>query len=196
MNGVVHVGAHMGEEVPRYIAEGRDPIICFEPQEKIWLHGKVVGAEWAPFALGTFPGRVELRIPCHHASPERDTQSASLLPLDSEAARNIGWQVMEHYTEWVTLVRFDTWAKGLGFNLMKRSSFSLLVIDVQGMELQVLEGFGSYLPLFEKVVVECSDPPLYIGGASARLVEQFMLRNGYERRSEIVPHGDVTYVLK
>lgn len=187
MNGVVHVGAHKGEEVPDYIREGRAPIVCFEPQSLDF-----------PFyvsmfrvALGCASGKQSLRVPHHlHSRVEMDTQSASLLVLIPERARHNGWTPTDVETQPVEVIRFDEWAPMNGF---VKGSCDLLKIDVQGSELQVLLGFGDYLDGFKHIVVECSNPPLYEGSYSAVDVTSYLSSHGFERTSPILKHGDVHF---
>jgi FkbM family methyltransferase len=187
-NGVVHVGAHKGQEVPQYIAEGRAPIICFEPQP---LHSEIVGAIVVPVALSDYEGTMTMRIPHHlHATTERDTQSASGLPLIKENAVANGWTPTPWDTLDVPVCRFDEWAKEYGFNT---GSCSYLAIDVQGMELQVLKGFGDFLGDFSELKVECSSPPLYEGGADAKEVVEYLRLYGFRATTPVVRHGDIHF---
>src|SRR5208282_2984846 len=183
MNGVVHVGAHKGEEVPMYLSEGRSPIICFEPQN--------FGGKAFQVALGDYDGTMTLRIPHHlHETNERDTMSASGLPVIPENAIANGWTPTPCDEIKVPVRRFDNWAASSGF---QRGSCSLLVIDVQGMELQVLEGFGSHLNEFSNLKVECSEPSLYEGGASGMEVVKFLESHKFVKESPVLRHGDVHF---
>lgn len=181
MNGVVHVGAHRGEEVPQYIAEGRSPIVCFEPQ--------ALGATAVRIALGDFDGEMKLRIPRHLHGEGMDTMSASGLPLIPKNAIANGWTPTECESVTVPVERFDTWARREGF----QRNCSLLVIDVQGMELQVLRGFGDYLNDFDEMKIECSEPPLYDGSASASDVVDYLSNHGFLAQTQILQHGDIYF---
>lgn len=187
MNGVVHVGAHRGEEVPQYVADGRSPVILFEPQPL----SSDIGGMLVRVALSDYDGKMTLRIPHHlHVTEEMDTMSASGFPLNEDAARANGWTPTQCECTEVEVSRFDTWARREGFD---RLSCDLLVIDVQGMELQVLEGFGDYLDGFTLLEIECSEPPLYVGGASASEVVKFLSARGFSATSPVLRHGDVYF---
>lgn len=181
MNGVVHVGAHRGEEIPQYIAEERSPIVCFEPQA---LEGVSIR-----LALGEASGELVLRIPRHLHGEGMDTMSASGLPLIPENAMANGWTPTECESITVPIERFDAWAEREGF----QRNCSLLVIDVQGMELQVLRGFGDYLNDFTDLKIECSEPALYDGGASASEVVDFLAERGFSAQTEVLRHGDIYF---
>jgi FkbM family methyltransferase len=189
MNGVVHVGAHTGQEVPLYLAAGRAPIICFEPQLLEWDHPSNV--KLFRTALSDHSGTLNMRIPHHlHTNLYRDTQSASGLPLIHQRARDIGWTPTPFDVTEVPMIRFDEWAKEHEF---QNGSCSYLVIDVQGMELQVLMGFGKCLSGFQEMKIECSQPAVYEGGASAQEIIGFLAQNGFLQTSPTVAHGDIFF---
>lgn len=194
-NGVVHVGAHLGEEVQAYRLEGRSPIILFEPQD---LSGdRSYGTYWVPFALGDRQDILQLRCPLHYEGEPKsfDTQSATGLTIIRERAEAIGWKVTKTETIAVEMTTFDAWARGLGFAFGWRNNpCSLLVIDVQGMEMQVLVGFGKWLDGFKEIKVECSHPAIYAGGYDAIEVVNFLEKRGFTQESPILPHGDVHFI--
>jgi FkbM family methyltransferase len=192
MNGVVHVGGHKGEEVPEYLSQNRSPIVLFEPQDLNWTPPK--GVMLVNSALGEFSGKTQLRVPHHlHDTPERDTQSSSGLVLIDEMARKIGWTPTKYDIIEVDIIRFDRWADSNGF---ESELFDLLSVDVQGMELQVLKGFGSYINGFKDIIIECSEVPIYEGGAPAQEVVDFLSEMGYSRQSPILPHGDIKFTKR
>ena len=70
----------------------------------------------------------------------------------------------------------------------------LLVIDVQGHELEVLRGAGvSILSLFDLIQVEVSVIPIY-AGANSTQVEEFLKLCDFQRITPPVDdHGDLTF---
>lgn len=197
--GVVHVGAHKGEEVPGYIQAGRTPILLFEPQVEVLGEGYENYAHQVVMVVPIALGDVDDKIPFTVAQdPEGrwDTLSASayggVLP---EAAEKLGWLGwLRPYNTKVGLVpcrRFDSWATETGFDL---ALFDSLVIDVQGMELPVLKGFGELLDRFTYATVECSEVPIYDGGAPASEVCEYMASHGFRQLSVIKVHDDIYFV--
>jgi len=185
----VHVGAHKGEEVPLYLRDLRSPVICFEPQDLSWVPPD--GVQLIRCALGECSGTLEMRVPHYIDSAELDTQSATAFPEIPERARELGWTLTPNETINVSVRRFDEWAEESGF---VAGSCELLVIDVQGMELQVLFGFGSYLRDFSKLIVECSEKVVFEGGSPAIEVINFLSLHGFVRTSPVLDCGDITFV--
>jgi hypothetical protein len=189
-NGVVHVGAHCGEEVPEYLAQGRSPILLFEPQSLGWE--APAGVQLVSQALSHSDRGLILQIPHHlHDPSQLDTMSASCLSINAAEARKIGWTDRPCRYRYIQPVRFDHWAAE---NWFRGRLHSLLVVDVQGMELQVLKGFGSYLDGFRNLLIECSETPIYRHSDTAAEVCSFLSERGFLRTSPILPHGDVTFI--
>lgn len=185
MNGVVHVGAHTGEEVPQYVAEGRDPIICFEPLDLPHdIHGTFVRV-----ALSDQNGWLDMLVPYHIGHKSLDTMMASGCRLHDENAKSIGLTPTACESVRVPKARFDAWASLTHF----RRDCSLLVIDAHGMELAILRGFGDYLNEFKELRIELYDPPLFDGGPNAHEVVAFLAEKGFQAVTPITPCGDVEF---
>ncbi len=95
--------------------------------------------------------------------------------------------VMRRYEE---IIRFD--AAGIDIS----GAYNTLVIDVQGMELQVLRGFGEQLKEFSFLVVECSEVPMFEGEAPADAVIDYLLEMGFLQDSPVYSHDDVMFIRK
>lgn len=76
----------------------------------------------------------------------------------------------------------------------------MLVVDVQGHELSVLEGLGQGLRDFAQCKCEVSRIPMYEGGASFEDIDAHMRSHGYRLAShryiQVPRHGDVLYLLR
>ena len=179
----------MGEELAGYFAADRSPIICFEPQEVDWPFTPE-DATLVRVALSDVDGWMTLQVPerLHHDG--WDTQMASgLSPIPAMWLR-MGWAPTPIDYMPVHMMRFDTWARQVVF---ASGSCDLLVIDVQGMELQVLQGFGSYLDGFHTIIVECAEEPCWFGQSSTELVASFLSTRGFKQATPTLACGDVRF---
>lgn len=75
---------------------------------------------------------------------------------------------------------------------------SMLVVDVQGHELPVLQGLGEGLKAFAQCKCEVSRAPMYEGGSKFEDVDAHMTAMGFRLAShryvQVPRHGDVLYI--
>tara|TARA_R110000764_G_scaffold3063_1_gene12936 strand:- start:3777 stop:4007 length:231 start_codon:yes stop_codon:yes gene_type:complete len=73
----------------------------------------------------------------------------------------------------------------------------MLVLDVQGHELSVLQGLGDGLQKFQLCKCEVSRVPMYDGGAQFAQLDAYFRAQGFKLISHsylLIPrHGDVLY---
>lgn len=85
--------------------------------------------------------------------------------------------------------------QGLDVSLARRS---MLVVDVQGHELPVLQGLGAGLRAFSQCKCEVSRVPMYEGGAMFDDIDAHMRGQGFRLAShryvQVPKHGDVLYI--
>lgn len=172
--GVAHVGAHEGQELPVYEALGAKRVVFVEanPVVHARLSARVAGRDHViavQRAASDAPGRVQL----HLASFD---QSSSLLPMDQHLAVYPG--ITPAGTVEVQATPLDDLLVELA---VPATDISLLVVDVQGAELQVLQGATGLLGHVEAVQVEVSFASLYAGGAQIEEVHELLTRRGFER---------------
>lgn len=77
-------------------------------------------------------------------------------------------------------------------------SKSLVVLDVQGSELEVLIGFDRMLNSVPAICVEISKKKFYDGGADEKDINAFLKLNGFRRIAAwidpLIGHGDALYI--
>jgi FkbM family methyltransferase len=199
LRGVVHVGANDGEEISWYLHVGRTPVLAFEPQQEVReeacenyrseIDAGLVRIE--QLALGERDEFITLTVAANNGV--WDTKGASALgPVPKESALAMGW-IPPHTVRDVTAycMRFDSW---VGLNEFDLSPYNVLVVDVQGMEFQVLKGMGDTLLHFPYLMVECSAVPLWPGEAAGHEIAIWLADKGYRLDSPIVTHNDVFFI--
>jgi FkbM family methyltransferase len=169
---VVDVGANRGQfalAVRRAAPEAR--VICFEPAGRAYdVLTRVTGPDplvrTVQAALASEPGALVLQI-----TAEDDSSSA--LPIGETQARLFGTKVVGQETVMAGPLDQFVPAEELAIP-------SLLKIDVQGFEREVLLGSRSRLPLFRWVYVEGSFVELYVGQMLAPELVMFMGQAGFD----------------
>jgi FkbM family methyltransferase len=201
--GVVHVGANLGQEIPSYIDQGKVPVLAFEPlpdvyEEACRLHDHAIRAglvRLVNVALGERTEELAITVARDEAG-RRDTLAASGLGVVlPDMAVRLGWMGWVRTGILVDSIavpcyRFEDWARAAW---LEEFPYSSLVVDVQGMELEVLKGFGEYLQSFSTLAIECSARPVYAGEATAEEVVLYLIQQGYRQITPTTIHGDILF---
>lgn len=170
IEGIIHVGAHYGEEIPDYIKGGIKNIVLFEPlqsnfsvlsertmylQENIELH-KV--------ALGSTNEKKTMYV------SDNEKQSSSILKPKVHLWHhpNVNFPSIEE----VDVNTLDDY----GYK-----KYNLLCMDVQGYELEVLKGSLETLKHIDYVYCEVNRDELYEGNAYIEEIDDFLSQYGMSR---------------
>lgn len=172
LNGVLHIGANVGEEAEMYHKIGL--------KKQIWIEGnpdlmprlqsnvsKYPGAAAYNFCIGD-----EEKDVVFHVS-NNGSQSSSVLELGTHKIQH----PEVHYThdKTVRMHRVDQ----LGLDL---TGCDFLNIDLQGAELMALKGMGDLLSQFNFAYLEVNRDYLYKDCALIGEVDLYMEANGFQRR--------------
>ncbi len=172
--GLVHVGAHEGQELQAYLQAGIRDIKFFEPVAK---HFEALQAhvdrlktdeniETFNVALG-----VERSTATIHLSDNAGVSSSLLEPImEQKHNQKIGFTE----TETVEIRRLDEYMDG-------DDSHNTLIIDVQGFELEVLKGSESVLNRFDYIISEVNRKKQYEGSPTIEGVDAFLAEKSYKR---------------
>ena len=187
ITGVIHVGTNYGYEIKWYQQMGIEHIIGFEPLHSaqkqaqciypdVPIHGIALGNQHKYRHLTVHAGNGQGSTLLHDISPDPNT-----IILDSVLVAE--WRFDEFYA----ITR-----NGLG-QLVPYFPYNCLVIDVEGYEFPVLEGFGTYLDQIDFLNVELSRKPRYEGQAPAHEVSAWLNCRGFVQLTEICDHNDVLF---
>ena len=181
--GVIHVGAHEGEELDVYRKAG-------VPLDRIlWVEAIPGVAEALCRSLP--PGsKVEACVVSDVRGPvtfnvTNNVMSSSMLPL--------GTHVVHHPD--VVYVRSMTLESRTLPDVLERgghdpSDYDTLVLDIQGAELRALRGMGDMLDGFRHVITEINLDETYSGGALFYQIVHFLEDAGLElREHHLFPDG-------
>jgi FkbM family methyltransferase len=188
VKGIIHVGAHHGEEISEYIENGVQDIVLFEPlsecfdvlaQKVATLNANIEGHQ---VALGSTPGTATMYL------SDNEKQSSSILKPKVHLTHHP--HVKFNGTEEVEvdlLDNFDT------------KDYNFLNMDVQGYELEVLKGATETLKRVDYVYCEVNRDEVYEGNAYVEELDEFLSSYGMERVEtswEGQIWGDALYIKK
>jgi len=192
--GVVHVGAHLAQEMEEYLLLGARLVVwveadhdrCEAVKQKIEIAGRSDVRQLAIEAL------VADRDDLPRAFFEFTNEGASSSMFQStDVLRNTFPGVVETGdVKMIKTARLDTL---LGRAGVTPSMVDVLIFDIQGAELMALKGSGAFLDTARFVEVELSTEPIYEGAPLAPEVDRYLTDHGFVRQSDIPWHGDTIY---
>lgn len=167
INGVIHIGAHFGEEHQTYKDLGIERIIYFEPVKKTFnvLKERVKDAEMFNYALGNENKMIEMHV------EEADAYGCSSILKPSSNYDSVAFSPKE-LVEMKTLDSFNF----VGYNFLN--------IDVQGYESEVLKGSSNTLNNIDYIICEVNrntdQKKLdYVGSVTVEKIIEFLAPYGF-----------------
>jgi len=190
IKGVVHIGAHYGEEIYEYVDNGIQKITVFEPLSKNFevlakrLQNVNANIQGYQVALGSQKGTATMYLSSNEA------QSSSILKPKEH---------LEHHpdvtfdgTEEVEVSVLDDYDLG---------DANFINMDVQGYELEVLKGGKETLKNIDYVYCEVNRGEMYESNAMIDDIDEYLSDYGFERVETYWPEtwykwGDALYIKK
>lgn len=173
IDGILDVGANRGQfSLACCLSQPKTPIVAFEPipgEAKTFraVHANHNRIELFESALGDSPGQATLHL-------SRSADSSSLLPIGKRQKELFpGTQEIDSII--VPVQRLDDLCKHWNCRTQQ-----LLKLDVQGFELNVLQGATETLKSCAFVYAECSEVTLYEGQALRPEVSRFLQSHGFK----------------
>lgn len=184
IKGVIHVGAHVGQEYSIYKKLGIRKIAWFEPVPETYQ--KLVlnlpeGSQTFNIALGNEEGEKEMFI----ETANQGMSNSLLVPgTHLKSYPNITFDDKQK----VQMLKLDS------FNF---SGYNMLNMDVQGYELEVLKGSKKTLKKIDIIYTEVNTEDVYEGCAHIYQLDEFLGARGFVRVFTKMAHiswGDALYL--
>lgn len=188
ITGVLHIGAHFGEEYLAYREQGIRNMIFFEPVKSNFTQlSKSLGSEddvvLVNLALGNFTGEKEMWI-----ETVNQGQSCSLLEPGLHLSQYP--RIVFNTKEIVKVDRLDN----VPFD---RQKYNMVNIDVQGYELEVFKGAIETLKTIDIIYTEVNVDKVYKDCCLVGDLDEFLGERGFVRiLTNIKPKtwGDALYL--
>lgn len=175
-NGVLHLGANIGEEAQAYHENGVGKVIWFEGNPELYETlnaniSKYPGQGAYNHCVGDYDGETVLHI------SNNGSQSSSVLELGTHKTAHPEVYYVKDVL--VKINRIDSlFPWGIDGSL---SGLDFLNIDLQGYELQALKGMGKILEYFKYAYLEVNKEELYKGCALIGEIDAYMKSFGFKR---------------
>jgi len=188
IKGIVHIGAHYGEEIQEYVDNGIQKITVFEPLSKNFdiLHHRLqninADIEGHQVALGSKKGTATMYLSSNEA------QSSSILKPKEH---------LEHHPDISFDGKEDVTVDVLDEYDIGEANF--INIDVQGYELEVFRGSKETLKKIDYIYCEVNRGEMYEGNAMVEDLDSFLGDYGFKRVETYWPEtwykwGDALYI--
>ena len=169
IRGVIHIGAHHGQEHYLYKQNNIKNVIYFEPLEsnfKTLKNNIKDDAILYNFALGNDEKTIEMFV-----ESDNQGQSSSILEpmLHTKQYPNIVFDKKEQ----VIMKKLDNFDCNL-------ESYNFINIDVQGYELEVFKGSSKTLNNIDYIIAEINRDELYKDCAKVDELKEFLGQYGFE----------------
>jgi FkbM family methyltransferase len=168
--GILHIGAHEGQEAVMYDWLSKPVIYC----EAIPLYFERLQKKIKPFrnqvALNALLDS-ECRSSRDFFITSNNGESSSIYPL----AGNEYWHGLENSE----VCKLPSKRLDCIFSDLEMREFDYWIVDVQGAEIEVLKGAGSLLIHCKWLQVEISQGKFYEGGAEFQEVKDFLKLKGF-----------------
>jgi len=164
ITGILHVGAHLGEESPDYVAAGVDNVVWIEANEDICddLKSNIPSSN---IVINAVVGESEgEEVEFHIAN---NFQSSSVLALGTH--RTAHPEVHYISSRKMTAKRLDTL-----YETFDLSGLNFANLDIQGTELSALKGLGDRLADFDYIYSEVNKKELYVGCCKVKELDTYL----------------------
>ena len=169
-NGVLHVGAHLGEEASEYEEFGWGPVIWVEAQPKL---AEKLKSKLDPNRNSVILAAVwdfdDIKLNLHVAS---NSMSSSLLELGSHSAS---------YPEITYIDEIQVETKRLDSILSSKDMPNFVNIDIQGAELPAIKGLGHLINKVDYIFVEVNRREVYKNCTIVSELDSFLSENAFKR---------------
>ncbi|CBS85981.1 FkbM family methyltransferase [Azospirillum lipoferum] len=191
--GIVHIGAHEGEEYSQYVEAGCRRVLFVEADPDTYARlAPRFAANPDVVCINRAVSDRAGRLPFSRMS---GSQSSSLLPPKEHLDVYPGI-TLTGTIEVDTAPLPDILAE-FGIDA---GGYNVLAIDTQGAERMILAGCGALLGRFDAVSVEVNYAELYEGCGRIADIDELLFPHGYDRVEEISPFhhswGDAFYVRR
>ncbi len=170
VNGVIHVGANIGQEREAYAKYDLN-VLWIEPIPEIFekLSNNIV----------PFPKQRALNL----LLTDMDDKEYPFFISNNNGESSSIYELAEHKDVWPSIYyssEIKLKSKTLSTVMIEQNlniaDYEMLILDTQGSELLILQGAGQLLSQFKYILVEASDFEPYKGAAPLKEIEQYLKR--------------------
>ena len=169
-NGVLHVGAHLGEESKAYDTHGWQPVIWIEAQPSL-VKSLQLSLDLSKNTVieAAIWHESDKKLRLHVAS---NSMSSSLLELGSHA---------KSYPDIIYLEDIEVSTKRLDSIIKKEEMPNFINIDIQGAELPAIKSLGALIDNVDFIFVEVNRKQVYRDCTTVKELDEYLNQINFQR---------------
>lgn len=178
LNGVLHLGAHLGQEAAIYSSLDFD-VVWVEGHPEIFkqLQRNLLPYYPRQIAIQALISDTDNNTASLYVTNNNSESSSVLAPDENIFSRE--WKGIEVVNKIeLKTKRIDTLLKE---NKIDSSKYNILIIDLQGYELTAMKGMGEILDNIEIISTEVNLGHIYKGADLLHNIDGFLLNRGFTR---------------
>ena len=172
VTGVLHVGAHFGEEYLSYIENDITKVVFIEPiKENFQVLEDRFGSIDEVVLINKGAGSVSKKVNIYRSS--NNLVSSSVL----KPKRHLTQHPDVLFDDGQTVIEIDR----IDNMLQDITPYNFMNVDVQGYELEVFKGTGILLDKIDFIMTEVNRDEVYEGCAQISEIDEYLLEYGFKR---------------
>tara|TARA_X000001036_G_scaffold47191_1_gene37757 strand:- start:1298 stop:1924 length:627 start_codon:yes stop_codon:yes gene_type:complete len=172
VTGVLHVGAHFGEEYLIYIENDITKVVFIEPlKENFQVLEDRFGSIDEVILINKGAGSVSKKVNIYRSS--NNLVSSSVL----KPKRHLTQHPEVLFDDGQTVIEIDR----IDNMLQDITPYNFMNVDVQGYELEVFKGAGILLDKIDFIMTEVNRDEVYEGCAQITEIDEYLLEYGFKR---------------
>lgn len=191
--GILHIGAHEMEESKDYLKYNIDNII--------WVEGNPELVNSGLDKISSSPNQVILHGIIYS---EDDIDIEFKITNNSQSSSILEFGKHKEYHPQVSFVKSMQMKTTRVDNLLSKNNipvgnFDFVNLDIQGVELQALKGFGKYFEQVKYIYTEVNTGEVYVNNDSMDQMDEFLNSYGFDRVETRITEfewGDAFYIKK
>lgn len=193
--GIIHLGAHLAEELEAYLENGNQNVIWVEANPHLFdnLKQRLINTEHKAFSyLLSDVDDVEMKFNIAKNYYNGNYQSSSVL--------DFGTHEIDHphiKMEDSIILKSKTINSIFRDNNLNFDNYDFVNLDLQGYELPVIKGFGKNITKIKYIYTEVNIGEVYKGCSKLNEIDEYLSQYGFHRVETVMTDanwGDALYI--
>lgn len=181
IKGIIHVGAHLLEELNTYKTTGINNLVWIEANEDIAKKAKENNPDQVILNYTVYD-KDDIELEFNIAT---NGQSSSVLNFGTHA------NLYPHITFYEKrIVKSKTLKSIVDDNKINMLNYNMLNLDIQGVELKAIVGLGEYLSYIDYIYTEVNNDIVYQNNDLLSDIDAFLLDSKFIRRETHIINGN------